>query len=38
MGRPDEALALGIRYRDAFFARDVDAIMALVTPTSCSKT
>jgi ketosteroid isomerase-like protein len=32
MGRPDEALALGIRYRDAFFARDVDAIMALVTP------
>ena len=25
------ALSLGIRYRDAFFARDVDAIMALVT-------
>jgi ketosteroid isomerase-like protein len=28
----ESALALGIRYRDAFFARDVDAIMALVTP------
>jgi len=26
------ALRLGIGYRDAFFARDVDAIMALVTP------
>ena len=32
MGRPDEALELGIRYRDAFFARDIDAIVALVTP------
>jgi ketosteroid isomerase-like protein len=29
---PDQALELGIRYRDAFFARDIDAIMALVTP------
>jgi ketosteroid isomerase-like protein len=28
----DEALELGIRYRDAFFARDIDGIMALVTP------
>ena len=28
----DEALELGIRYRDAFFARDIEAIMALVTP------
>ena len=27
----DTALDLAIRYRDAFFARDVDAIMALVT-------
>ena len=26
------ALELATRYRDAFFARDVDAIMALVTP------
>lgn len=26
------ALKLGIHYRDAFFARDVEAIMALVTP------
>ena len=29
---PDQARRLGIAYRDAFFARDVDAIMALVTP------
>jgi steroid delta-isomerase-like uncharacterized protein len=29
---PDQALALGLQYRDAFFARDIDAIMALVTP------
>ncbi len=30
----DNATALGLatRYRDAFFARDVEAIMALVTP------
>jgi len=28
----ESALELGTRYRDAFFARDVDAIMALVTP------
>ena len=32
MGRSEQALELGLRYRDAFFARDVDAIMALVTP------
>jgi len=29
---PSPALELCLRYRDAFFARDVDAIMALVTP------
>jgi len=29
---PDQALDLGLQYRDAFFARDIDAIMALVTP------
>jgi ketosteroid isomerase-like protein len=28
----DLSLELCIRYRDAFFAQDVDAIMALVTP------
>jgi ketosteroid isomerase-like protein len=28
----DASLELCIRYRDAFFARDVDAIMAIVTP------
>ena len=28
----ETALDLATRYRDAFFARDVDAIMALVTP------
>jgi ketosteroid isomerase-like protein len=27
----EAALELGIRYRDAFFARDIDAIMGLVT-------
>jgi steroid delta-isomerase-like uncharacterized protein len=30
--RPDQTLELGTRYRDAFFARDVDAVMGLVTP------
>jgi ketosteroid isomerase-like protein len=29
---PDSALELCLRYRDAFFARDVEAILALVTP------
>ena len=28
----DSALDLCLRYRDAFFARDVDAVLALVTP------
>jgi ketosteroid isomerase-like protein len=28
----DDPLALCIRYRDAFVARDTDAVMALVTP------
>jgi len=28
----DSALDLCLRYRDAFFARDVEAILALVTP------
>jgi ketosteroid isomerase-like protein len=28
----DASLELCVRYRDAFFARDVDAIMAIVTP------
>ena len=28
----DAELELATRYRDAFFARDVDAIIALVTP------
>ena len=32
MADQDSALRLATRYRDAFFARDVDAIMALVTP------
>jgi ketosteroid isomerase-like protein len=32
MADPDSPLGLCIRYRDAFFARDVDALMALVTP------
>ena len=31
MSDPQTALDLATRYRDAFFARDVDAIMALVT-------
>jgi ketosteroid isomerase-like protein len=29
---PDDSLRLGLAYRDAFFARDIDAIMALVAP------
>jgi ketosteroid isomerase-like protein len=32
MTNGETALELATRYRDAFFARDVDAIMALVTP------
>jgi len=32
MADPDSPLGLCLRYRDAFFARDVDALMALVTP------
>ena len=32
MADPDSPLGLCTRYRDAFFARDVDALMALVTP------
>ncbi|HYW28756.1 MAG TPA: nuclear transport factor 2 family protein [Gaiellales bacterium] len=32
MAEPTSALALATAYRDAFFARDVDAIMDLVTP------
>jgi hypothetical protein len=32
MAGPDSPLGLCMRYRDAFFARDVDALMALVTP------
>jgi len=32
MADPDSPFGLCIRYRDAFFARDVDALMALVTP------
>ncbi|MGN6380677.1 MAG: nuclear transport factor 2 family protein [Gaiellales bacterium] len=32
MAGDSSARELCIRYRDAFFARDVDAIMALVTP------
>jgi ketosteroid isomerase-like protein len=32
MADADSPLGLCIRYRDAFFARDVDALMALVTP------
>ena len=32
MSTAETALDLATRYRDAFFARDVDAIMALVTP------
>ena len=32
MSAAESALELGTRYRDAFFARDVDAIIALVTP------
>jgi ketosteroid isomerase-like protein len=32
MADPDSPLGLCLRYRDAFFASDVDALMALVTP------
>jgi steroid delta-isomerase-like uncharacterized protein len=32
MPDPESPLELCMRYRDAFFARDVDALMALVTP------
>jgi len=32
MADPGSPLGLCLRYRDAFFARDVDALMALVTP------
>jgi ketosteroid isomerase-like protein len=32
MADPGSPLGLSLRYRDAFFARDVDALMALVTP------
>jgi ketosteroid isomerase-like protein len=32
MSDSETALELATRYRDAFFARDVDAIMPLVTP------
>ena len=32
MSDPDSPLELCVRYRDAFFARDVGAILALVTP------
>ena len=32
MSTPESALQLGISYRDAFFARDLDAITALITP------
>jgi steroid delta-isomerase-like uncharacterized protein len=32
MADSDSSLSLARRYRDAFFARDVDALIALVTP------
>ena len=32
MADPDSPLGLCMRYRDAFFARDVDALVALVAP------
>ena len=32
MADPESPLELSMRYRDAFFARDVEALMALVTP------
>lgn len=32
MGDAESTLELGYRYRNAFFARDVDALIALVTP------
>ena len=32
MAASDSSLALALRYRDAFFARDVDALIGLVAP------